>query len=56
MNLDDFEALARSIREKLFTLGGEVRFFPGHGASGMIGDERLQNPFVGEAARRGRFV
>ncbi len=52
----DFEALERSIREKLFLLGDDVRFFPGHGPSAMLGDERLQNPFVGEATRRGRFV
>ena len=52
----DFEALARSIRERLFTLGDEVRFHPGHGPSGTIGDERRSNPFVGEAPRRGRFL
>ncbi len=52
----DFEALERSIREKLFPLGDDVRFFPGHGPSAMLGDERLRNPFVGEVARRGRFV
>ncbi len=52
----DFGALERSIREKLFTLGDEVRFFPGHGPDATLGDERRTNPFVGEAARRGRFV
>ncbi len=52
----DFEALERSIREKLFTLGDDVRFFPGHGPSARLGDERQTNPFVGEATRRGRFV
>jgi glyoxylase-like metal-dependent hydrolase (beta-lactamase superfamily II) len=52
----DFEALERSIREKLFPLGDDVRFFPGHGPSAMLGDERLRNPFVGEVGRRGRFV
>jgi glyoxylase-like metal-dependent hydrolase (beta-lactamase superfamily II) len=52
----DFEALERAIREKLFTLGDEVRFFPGHGPSARLGDERHTNPFVGDATPRGRFV
>ena len=52
----DFEALEASIREKLFPLGDDVRFLPGHGPGGTIGEERQQNPFVGEAPRRGRFV
>jgi len=47
----DFEVLAASIREKLFTLGDAVRFYPGHGPSALIGEERRTNPFVGEAAR-----
>jgi glyoxylase-like metal-dependent hydrolase (beta-lactamase superfamily II) len=52
----DFDALDRSIREKLFTLGDDVRFFPGHGPGGLVGDERRSNPFVGESPKRGRFV
>jgi len=52
----DFGALERSIREKLFPLGDEVRFYPGHGPSAKLGDERLSNPFVGEASRRDRFI
>ena len=48
----DFEALERSIRERLFTLGDDVRFWPGHGPSALVGDERLNNPFVGVRARR----
>ncbi len=52
----DFEALERAIRERLFPLGDDVRFFPGHGPGGTIGDERRNNPFVGEATRRGRFL
>ncbi len=52
----DFEALERSIRERLFPLGDDVRFFPGHGPSALLGEERQTNPFVGEATRRGRFV
>jgi len=52
----DFHDLEHSIREKLFPLGDDVRFFPGHGPGGRLGDERRTNPFVGEAAPRGRFL
>ncbi len=52
----DFEALGRSIREKLFALGDDVTFYPGHGPGGRLGDERRANPFVGEEPRRGRFI
>ena len=52
----DFEALAASIRGKLLGLGDDVRFYPGHGPAGTIGDERRSNPFVGESPRRGRFI
>jgi hydroxyacylglutathione hydrolase len=52
----DFETLDRSIRERLFPLGDEVVFHPGHGPSGTLGEERLKNPFVGQASRRGRFM
>jgi hydroxyacylglutathione hydrolase len=52
----DFGQLERSIRERLFTLGDEVRFFPGHGPGGLLGEERRLNPFVGEDTRRGRFL
>ena len=52
----DFDQLAGSIKEKLFPLGDEVTFHPGHGPAGTLGEERRQNPFVGEAPRRSRFV
>jgi glyoxylase-like metal-dependent hydrolase (beta-lactamase superfamily II) len=52
----DFDELAASIREKLFPLGDGVTFHPGHGPSGRLGEERRGNPFVGEAARRSRFL
>ena len=45
-----FEALAHSIRVKLFPLGDEVRAHPGHGPATTLGEERLHNPFVGEGA------
>jgi glyoxylase-like metal-dependent hydrolase (beta-lactamase superfamily II) len=46
----DHAALIRSIREKLFPLGDDVRFVPGHGAMSTFGHERRDNPFVGERA------
>jgi glyoxylase-like metal-dependent hydrolase (beta-lactamase superfamily II) len=47
----DTEALLRSIREKLFSLGDAVAFLCGHGPGSTIGAERLGNPFVGQNAR-----
>ncbi len=47
----DWRSLRHSIREKLFPLGDDVRFFPGHGDPGLLGDERRHNPFVGDGAR-----
>ncbi len=44
--------LERSIRERLFPLGDELRVLPGHGSATTIGEERLHNPFVGESAGR----
>jgi hydroxyacylglutathione hydrolase len=45
-----FPVLRRSIRERLFPLGDELRVLPGHGPETTIGDERRTNPFVGDAA------
>ena len=46
----DQRALIRSIREKLFPLGDDVAFVPGHGPMSTFGDERRDNPFVGDDA------
>jgi glyoxylase-like metal-dependent hydrolase (beta-lactamase superfamily II) len=40
--------LLDSIRNRLFPLGDEVRFIPGHGPMSTLGAERRGNPFVGE--------
>jgi hydroxyacylglutathione hydrolase len=45
----DGEILARSIREKLFVLGGDYRLLPGHGPETGLDEERRENPFVGAA-------
>ncbi len=42
--------LVRSIREKLFPLGDEVQFVPGHGPLSRFGVERVSNPFVSDGA------
>ncbi len=52
----DVRALLRSIRERLFPLGDDVRFFPGHGPGGTLGEERRTNPYAGDDAPHGRFM
>ncbi len=45
----DFETLVESIRKKLFPLGDDVAFIPGHGPMSTFGAERRNNPFVGDS-------
>jgi len=44
----DHDTLIHSIREKLFPLGDDVSFVPGHGPVSTFGDERRNNPFVAD--------
>ena len=44
----DYDTLISSIREKLFPLGDDVDFIPGHGPMSSFGRERRSNPFVGD--------
>lgn len=44
----DHDTLIRSITEKLWPLGDEVRFIPGHGPMSTFGEERRSNPFVAD--------
>lgn len=46
----NYETLIRSIREKLWPLGNDVTFIPGHGPLSTFGEERESNPFVGDFA------
>jgi len=46
----DFGQLIASITGKLWPLGDDVRFVPGHGPTSTFGAERLSNPFVSDAA------
>jgi len=43
----DYDTLIHSIRDKLFPLGDEVAFIPGHGPMSSMGEERRYNPFCG---------
>lgn len=42
----DHNTLLASIREKLWPLGDDVKFLPGHGPMSTFGEERRNNPFV----------
>ena len=44
--------LIRSITERLWPLGEDMQFVPGHGAMSNFGWERKTNPFVGDLALR----
>jgi glyoxylase-like metal-dependent hydrolase (beta-lactamase superfamily II) len=46
----DHDALIRSIRRKLFPLGDDIHFLPGHGDISTFGQERATNPFVSDRA------
>ncbi|NVJ68818.1 MAG: MBL fold metallo-hydrolase [Alphaproteobacteria bacterium] len=46
-NMDD---LVNAITHKLWPLGNEVTFVPGHGPLSTFGAERQSNPFVGDQA------
>ena len=45
----DHEQLVSSIREKLFPLGDDITFIPGHGPTSTFGQERRSNPFVADS-------
>lgn len=52
----DSATLVRSITQKLWPMGDDVTFVPGHGSTSTFGEERRSNPFVGDRvlARRAR--
>lgn len=43
------EELIESIRGKLFPLGDDITFIPGHGPTSTFGQERQTNPFVADS-------
>lgn len=44
----DFNTLITSIKTKLWPLGNDVTFIPGHGPTSTFGRERASNPFVAD--------
>ncbi len=42
----DFDTLSNSIKTKLYILPNNTRVFSGHGESTLIGNEKINNPFV----------
>ena len=46
----DHPTLIRSITQKLWPMGDDVAFVPGHGPVSTFGDERQTNPFVSDEA------
>ncbi len=46
----DHATLVASITAKLWPLGDDVAFVPGHGPMSTFGEERAGNPFVGDRA------
>jgi glyoxylase-like metal-dependent hydrolase (beta-lactamase superfamily II) len=51
----NFDLLAGSIREQIYTLPDETVVFPGHGPRTTVGEEKAGNPFVSmdSASRQG---
>ncbi len=48
----DHATLVRSITERLWPMGDDVSFVPGHGPMSTFGEERRHNPFVSDDALR----
>ncbi len=44
----DYDTLIASIQTKLWPLGDDVTFIPGHGPTSTFGQERATNPFVAD--------
>ncbi len=44
----DHATLIKSIKEKLWPLGSDMRFIPGHGPASTFGQERADNPYVAD--------
>jgi glyoxylase-like metal-dependent hydrolase (beta-lactamase superfamily II) len=45
----NYQDLIQSITQKLWPLGDDVRFVPGHGPMSSFGQERRTNPFVADS-------
>jgi glyoxylase-like metal-dependent hydrolase (beta-lactamase superfamily II) len=51
----DQQALIRSITTKLWPLGDDVQFVPGHGPMSTFGEERRSNPYVADRVLAGQL-
>ena len=47
--MSNHQDLIDSIRDKLFPLGDDITFVPGHGPTSTFGQERQTNPFVADS-------
>ncbi len=47
--MGNHDELVSSIRDKLFPLGDDITFIPGHGPTSTFGQERHSNPFVADS-------
>lgn len=47
--MSNHDDLIQSIRHKLWPLGDDITFVPGHGPTSTFGQERKTNPFVADA-------
>ncbi|MGB3167174.1 MAG: MBL fold metallo-hydrolase [Alteraurantiacibacter sp.] len=47
--MSDHQSLLDAITRKLWPLGDNIAFIPGHGPTSTFGQERANNPFVGDA-------
>ena len=50
--MGDHDTLIASIKEKLWPMGDDVSFIPGHGPTSTFGQERKTNPFVADPRYR----
>ena len=48
--MGNHQQIIESITQKLWPMGGETAFIPGHGPMSTFGHERATNPFCGDAA------
>ena len=44
-----WETLVKSIKEQIFTMPDDVKLLSGHGPATTVGEEKMNNPFVGGA-------
>jgi hydroxyacylglutathione hydrolase len=43
----NWDTLVKSIKEQIFTMPDDTRLLSGHGPITTVGEEKMNNPFVG---------